>query len=629
MYAKPARKPQCLRADFVLYALLVAIAGGSGALADEPPDVAADVAMVRPLIGETTALVVKIDPQRLASPDLEEFLEQTAPEELEAYRQANRAAADAIAAFRAATGDRPVYGTIGIPLSHTEWPVFFFLKQTPEVDEQVLREHLAAAAPDIDVVVRDGMIIAGPGIDGDVVAALDALVPSPREELGAALEAVAAYPIQVLLLPPDYVRRTVIELMPQLPAQLGGGPSEVLTEGLRWAALGLDPAQLRAELIVQSASEAAARRFAETASERLREHLSKMIESLHESERPAVRETFEAMFPLIAPAIENDRVVLRIDRAEPAGGILRLIATATATIEDTIRPAATTDKFKQILLAMHNYHDVYKMFPPRDDVRDEQGRTGLSWRVHLLPFLDAHNLYDEFRLDESWDSDHNKPLIAKVPDVYRSPSPDVALGHTTFLAPIGEDTVFGGPKATRFSDIRDGTSNTVVLVEVQPQRAVPWTAPDDYAFDPESPGRGMQLDNDGRFLAALADGSVRRLRAGLDPELLLRLFQKSSGKSVDWQIIDRPTTSVSGMVTLDGQPLAEGKLVLHPRIGPPIEIEISDGAFAAKDVPVAQMRVVIRGEGVPESFGREETAALVVQTKAGANVFNFELRRED
>ncbi|TVS17076.1 MAG: DUF1559 domain-containing protein [Planctomycetaceae bacterium] len=622
MHAARARKPQALRADFVLYALLAAIAGGSGAFADEPPDVTADVAMVRPLIGETTALVVKIDPQRLAPPDLEEFLEQTAPAELGDYRQAKLAATYAIAAFRAATGDQPIYGTIGIPISEVEWPMFFFLRRTPQVDENLVREHLAAA-PGLRLVVREEILVAGPDLDGDVAAAFDAIVPSPRDELGAVFETVAGYPIQVLLLPPDYVRRTVVELMPQLPRQLGGGSSEVLTEGLLWAALGVDPGRLQIELIIQSASEAAAQRVAK--------HLPVMVRSIYR-EVPDLQRRLppeELLLRLIAPAVDGDRVVLRIEPTEPEGGIMGLFAAAVAAVQEEMRPAAEAVKFKRILLAMHNYHDTFSMLPPRDHVRDDQGRTGLSWRVHLLPFLAEQKLYDEFRLDEPWDSDHNKALIAKMPDVYRSPSPDVALGHTTFLAPVGEDTVFGGPKATRFSDIRDGTSNTVVLVEVKPERAVPWTAPDDYTFDPKSPGRGLQVDDGGRFLAAFADGSVRRLRAGLDPELLLRLFQKNSGKPIDWYIIDRITGPVSGSVSLDGRPLAEGKLVLHPPAGPPIEIEITDGAFAAKEVPVAVMRVVIRGTGVPESFGRQETTALVVQTAAGANVFNFELPRED
>ncbi|HID76765.1 MAG TPA: hypothetical protein EYP56_12315 [Planctomycetaceae bacterium] len=79
--------------------------------------------------------------------------------------------------------------------------------------------------------------------------------------------------------------------------------------------------------------------------------------------------------------------------------------------------------------------------------------------------------------------------------------------------------------------------NTVVLVQVEPQWAVPWTAPQDYRFDPRDPARGLQLGSDGRFLAGFADGSARLLRGDLRPELLLRLFRKSDGQRIDWKTI--------------------------------------------------------------------------------------------
>ena len=125
-------------------------------------------------------------------------------------------------------------------------------------------------------------------------------------------------------------------------------------------------------------------------------------------------------------------------------------------------------------------------------------------------------------MDEAWDSPHNKPLLEKMPDVYKRDAFDFPLdtslhpGYTTFLAPIGEDTVFGGVKATRFRDIWDGTSNTVALVEVQPERAVPWTAPDDYVFDPAAPATGLRRWPDGKFLVVCAYGSVRELSVDLD-----------------------------------------------------------------------------------------------------------------
>ena len=197
------------------------------------------------------------------------------------------------------------------------------------------------------------------------------------------------------------------------------------------------------------------------------------------------------------------------------------------------------NSFKQILLGMHNYYDVYKSLPPGDKVRDAEGHSKLSWRVYILPFVENVQLYREFHLDEAWDSPHNMTLLEKMPDIYGARTfgdlsrGDIKPGYTTFLAPMGEDTAFGGTKATLFSHITDGTSNTVVLVEVKPELAVPWTAPDDYVFDPATPGSGLQIGPDGKFLAALADGSVLELRGDLKPEQFLRLFKMSDGEVVD------------------------------------------------------------------------------------------------
>ena len=60
------------------------------------------------------------------------------------------------------------------------------------------------------------------------------------------------------------------------------------------------------------------------------------------------------------------------------------------------------NNLKQLGLAMHNYHDVNGHFPARAS-QDKQGKPLLSWRVHLLPFVEQGQLYREFHLDEPWD----------------------------------------------------------------------------------------------------------------------------------------------------------------------------------------------------------------------------------
>jgi hypothetical protein len=329
----------------------------------------------------------------------------------------------------------------------------------------------------------------------------------------------------------------VQELLPQLPPQLGGGPSTLLTDGLHWAALGIDTASLRAELVVQSASEEAAQKLAE--------HLPRLLQSVYEAVPTLTQqispETAKLLLGLIRPQMSGSRITVRLDGIGQTAETVRLLQMAAEAVQQTMRRQSDSNRFKQILLAMHNYHDVFRSFPPRQELRDENGKSKLSWRVHILPFVEEGALYKEFHLDEAWDSPHNKALVERMPDVYRPRSFDIQSGrnikpgYTTFLAPVGDGTVFGGPKATTFGDIRDGTSNTVVLVEVTPELAVPWTAPDDFVFDPNAPANGLQIGTDGRFLAAFADGSVQELRGDLKAAQFLQLFQMSDGEVIDLQ----------------------------------------------------------------------------------------------
>ena len=56
---------------------------------------------------------------------------------------------------------------------------------------------------------------------------------------------------------------------------------------------------------------------------------------------------------------------------------------------------------------------------------------------------------------------------------------------------------------------RDGTSNTIMTVEVSDDKAVIWTKPDDWQFDPEKPLAGLGRAHPGGFCAAMCDGSIR------------------------------------------------------------------------------------------------------------------------
>jgi hypothetical protein len=335
------------------------------------------------------------------------------------------------------------------------------------------------------------------------------------------------------------VRRTIEELSPNLPPRLGGGSSRVLTEGLQWAALGIDPAHLRADLVIQSSSAAAAKELAT--------HLPKMLKSVYdaspETHQQIPAELSQVLISWLNPTVQGTRVVVRMDGLEKTSVNLKLLAAIGRTIDDRTRRRSNRHRFKQILLAMHNYYDAYGSFAPADKHRGEGGPPHLSWRVYILPFLEEMSLYKEFHLDEPWDSPHNAKLIEKMPDVYGSFSFDIASrtkvrsGHTTFLAPTGEDTIYRGQEVTKFSHILDGTSNTIALVEVKPEYAVPWTAPQDYEFNSQDPAAGLLVGVDGRWLCGFADGSVHQLRGDAPSNILLHLFRMSDGNAIDYSKI--------------------------------------------------------------------------------------------
>lgn len=195
---------------------------------------------------------------------------------------------------------------------------------------------------------------------------------------------------------------------------------------------------------------------------------------------------------------------------------------------------------KQIGLAMHTFHTVHAQLPvgesPRENypIKYRDGNPLLSWRVHLLPFLDAEPLYNKFKLDEPWDSPHNVQLLDEIPDTYKSLDYQGQENKTNILGLSGDGAVFNRDKALGFRDLTDGTSQTILIIMAGPDKAVPWTQPVDLDYDPANLRQSLGDVGDS-FLALFADGGVQRLRATVDPKILLRLFQYSDGEKIDFQ----------------------------------------------------------------------------------------------
>ncbi|MFH1269122.1 MAG: DUF1559 domain-containing protein, partial [Planctomycetota bacterium] len=192
---------------------------------------------------------------------------------------------------------------------------------------------------------------------------------------------------------------------------------------------------------------------------------------------------------------------------------------------------------KQIGLAMHNYHDAYKCFPPAY-IPDENGQPMHSWRVLILPFLDSSPLCDQYNFDEPWDGPGNRALADLMPGVYHCPSePPSGASHTGYAMIVGPGTLFDGAEVTRFRDVLDGTSNTILFVEVSGAE-IHWMEPRDLDLKAirlrinNPAGPAIRSRHPGGVNAAFCDGSVHFLSETIDPETLRLLITKADGNPV-------------------------------------------------------------------------------------------------
>ncbi|MDA1230699.1 MAG: DUF1559 domain-containing protein [Planctomycetota bacterium] len=199
---------------------------------------------------------------------------------------------------------------------------------------------------------------------------------------------------------------------------------------------------------------------------------------------------------------------------------------------ESARRTQCKNNLKQIGLALHNYHDKYGSFPPAFTM-DSNGRMLHSWRTLLLPYLDQSELYKQVDLSKPWNDPANAGVLETSLAVFQCPSARTPSNHTLYLCVCGPDFCFYESTPKAISDITDGTSNTLIVVEVPQDRSVPWMAPQD-ADEGLILGivQGSRGAHPGFFHAALADGSVRFLSVDIDRPTLRAILTISGDETV-------------------------------------------------------------------------------------------------
>lgn len=198
------------------------------------------------------------------------------------------------------------------------------------------------------------------------------------------------------------------------------------------------------------------------------------------------------------------------------------------------------DNLKRIGKAFHEFFEEFNVIPGSSNQRlGAPAAAGekvepFSWRVAILPFIGESDLYEEYRFHEPWDSEHNSTLLAKMPQIYRSPfredsSPD-PVGYTNYQGFAGEQAALGLDGGRSFVDFTDGLSPTLLIVETRMR--VPWTKPQDMPFEKPEDAKNAVPFEDQPLNFVTADGKVHSLDP-IDWDRLAKLITRNGGERVD------------------------------------------------------------------------------------------------
>lgn len=214
------------------------------------------------------------------------------------------------------------------------------------------------------------------------------------------------------------------------------------------------------------------------------------------------------------------------------GGILlALLLPAVSAARSAARDMQTSNNLKQVGLAIHNYHSVYRQLPAAAGT-DAAGNPIWSWRVALLPFVEQNVTWEQWQKDQAWNSQANLPLCLPLPFAYANPKEaDPSSDQTHVFAIRHPQSMMSGESTLTFDSVTDGLSNTMLAVYL-PWRTTSWAAPEDISlaelqaeFAKATPAETIQV--------LFGDGAVLRFSDPLDAETIEAMVTRDGGELVN------------------------------------------------------------------------------------------------
>ncbi len=255
------------------------------------------------------------------------------------------------------------------------------------------------------------------------------------------------------------------------------------------------------------------------------------------------------------------------------GILVSLLLPAVQAAREAARRCNCANNVTQLGLALHNHEFHLEHFPagvtnPDGPIRSVEEGSHVSWMVRILPYMEQQALFRNFDEAAGAYGEVNRPvresrisvlMCPSSPEPYYNSGNEEGLAHSTYAgchhdveAPIdaGNNGLLFLNSKIRFSDMEDGSSNTLLIgehflgnadlgwlsgtratlrntsaISEPPQRG----ATDEEAPDPLFVG-GFGSYHPGMMMIGMADGSTRALTNTVSPELLHQIGHRSDGE---------------------------------------------------------------------------------------------------
>ncbi len=281
--------------------------------------------------------------------------------------------------------------------------------------------------------------------------------------------------------------------------------------------------------------------------------------------------------------------------------LIGLLLPAVQKVREAAARIQCSNNLKQLGLALMNYTTANGGFPPGQQTIIVSPTVKLqhSWTPFILPYIEQGNLAERYSFNANWsapandsgviqtriklfmcpsaDSDRTaannrgvldypaiNQMVHKLPDPYipKPPLTRIPPSDPTFLGVLGHETLPTRKVSRTIPEIKDGTSNTLLLAEDAGRNehwimgrlqgnfsedgawANPSGAINIWGFNPQTlsfPGPcGVNCTNNQQIYSfhigiaqgLFADGSVRPLKAGTDVNVVIALMTRREGEVV-------------------------------------------------------------------------------------------------